>query len=145
MFKITIEGQDFESFEANVAKAAETICGAHKITGDVHTVLTEDQMADAKKEQAPEKKTTKKKAEPKKEAVEEKVETAVEEPEVDESPAELSYDKDIKPNVLKYAQAKGRNALVALLDSFGVPSAQNLQPQQFGAFIDAIQKELGDE
>lgn len=155
MFNITIQGATFEEFQDNVAKAAEQISGAHRITGDVHTVLTEKQMEDAKKEQSkeavqdePKKKSTKKSTSTKKKA--EKVEeTNVEveaEPEVAQpTSVELSYDKDIKPTVLKFAQAKGRDALVEILDSFGVATAQNLEPQQFGAFIDAINEELGDE
>jgi len=53
------------------------------------------------------------------------------EPEATPAGAEpLSYEKDVKPVLIKLAGAKGKQALTDLIASFGVPKADKLNAEQ---------------
>lgn len=56
--------------------------------------------------------------------------------------AALDYEKDVKPLALRVAKEKNRDALVAILATFGVAQANLLKPEQFGPFTTACNAAL---
>jgi len=59
--------------------------------------------------------------------------------------AEIDYTKDIAPRVLKLAEAKGREVAVATLAKFNVTKAPQLKPEDYAAFIAAVDAKLAEE
>lgn len=58
---------------------------------------------------------------------------------------ELNYANDIAPRVLKLAEAKGRDAAVAMLAKFGVTKAPQLEVGQYAEFVEAVDAKLTEE
>lgn len=74
------------------------------------------------------------------------------EPVVEETKAEepaaasdkpLDFQVDVLPRVFKLTEAKGRDAVVALLGDFGVAKASQVPPEKFGEFVAALNKAIG--
>lgn len=57
----------------------------------------------------------------------------------------LDYEKDIKPRVLLLSKEKGRDATVATLGRFGVVKATELDPAQWPAFLEFVNKVIAGE
>lgn len=55
---------------------------------------------------------------------------------------ELDYAKDVKPATLKLSKEKGREVTIAVLARFGVKGAQELDPDQWAAYIAHCDKVL---
>lgn len=70
---------------------------------------------------------------------------APKEPEAKSAKEEISYANDVAPRVLKLAETKGRDAAVALLESFGVSKAPQLEPGQYAKFIAAVDAKLEED
>jgi hypothetical protein len=70
-------------------------------------------------------------------------EPAVTEPVVAEGAEPVDYNKDVKPLLLKVSQAKGRDALLALLTKFGAKNGSDLKAEQLGDVKAAALVELG--
>lgn len=78
-------------------------------------------------------------------------EGAAQEPAVESSPSieastaasdkPATYD-DVKAAIVKLSGAKGRDAVVACLQQFGAAKGPDLKPDQFAAFIAAVEKAL---
>ena len=70
----------------------------------------------------------------------------VDTPEAHATPADpetlVSLD-EVKAAVLKLAATKGRDAAVAVLQSFGVAKAPELKPEQYAPALDALTKAMG--
>lgn len=58
---------------------------------------------------------------------------------------ELSYTDDIAPRVLKLGEVKGRDAAIAMLESFGVKKAPQLEVSQYPDFVKAVDAKLAEE
>jgi len=50
----------------------------------------------------------------------------------------LDYEKDVKPELVKFAQAKGKPALAELLKGFGVAKGDQLKGDQFAEVLAKI-------
>lgn len=95
----------------------------------------------APKDEAPKAETPKEPKAPK----EPKEPKAPKEPEAKSAKDEISYVNDVAPRVLKLAEGKGRDAAVALLESFGVSKAPQLEPGQYAKFIAAVDAKLEED
>lgn len=62
-----------------------------------------------------------------------------------ETGGEISYANDIAPRVLKLAEAKGRDAAIAILSKFGVTKAPQLDAGQYAEFIEAVDAKLAED
>lgn len=51
------------------------------------------------------------------------------------APPALSYDKDVKPQLLNVMAKAGQEALVGLLAKFGVDNGQKLPPEQYANIV----------
>lgn len=66
-------------------------------------------------------------------------------PEAHATPADpetLVTIDEVKAAVLKLAATKGREAAVAVLQSFGAAKAPELKPEQYGAVLDALNAKM---
>lgn len=54
----------------------------------------------------------------------------------------LDYERDIKPKALALAKAKGRDALFAVLGTFGAQKANDVKPEQFADLFAALDKAM---
>lgn len=59
--------------------------------------------------------------------------------------APIEYNRDIAPRVLKLAEAKGREVAVATLAKFNVTKAPQLKPEDYAAFVAAVDAKLAEE
>ena len=59
--------------------------------------------------------------------------------------AALDYEKDIKPRVLLLSKEKGREATIATLSRFGVTKATELNADQWGDFLDYVNKVIAGD
>lgn len=57
----------------------------------------------------------------------------------------IDYTDDVAPRVLKLAEKKGRDAAVAVLSQFNVTKAPQLKPDQYAAFIEAVDAKLAED
>lgn len=73
-------------------------------------------------------------AEPAEAATEPQTETA--------SAVTLDYAKDIAPKALALAKSGGRDALVAVLEQFGVDHASKIAASDYAAFLAAVEEAL---
>ena len=73
-------------------------------------------------------------------------EPVVEEAKAEEPAAEtgktLDYQADVLPVVFKLTEVKGRDAVIKVLETFGVAKASQVAPEKFGEFVDAVQAEI---
>jgi hypothetical protein len=60
----------------------------------------------------------------------------------DETAEGLNYEKEVRPALVKVSTAKGRDALVALLDKFGVTKGDQLKPSQLAKVLAAANELL---
>ena len=54
----------------------------------------------------------------------------------------LDYQKDVLPVVFKLTEVKGRDAVIKVLETFGVAKASQVAPEKFGEFVEAVQAEI---
>ncbi len=48
---------------------------------------------------------------------------------------ELDYEKDVKPALVQYLKAKGRDAGVALLAKYGAKNGEGVKPEDYAAIL----------
>jgi len=56
----------------------------------------------------------------------------------------LTYDKDVKPLILKISTTKSRDVLVAALGKFNVARGPELKPEQYAGFVAHARELLAD-
>jgi hypothetical protein len=63
-----------------------------------------------------------------------------EEPELPmgDAPKELSLDHDVAPRILEFVKAKGREAMTAILDEFGVERASQIPPARWPELLEKL-------
>lgn len=55
----------------------------------------------------------------------------------------LDYQADVLPLVFKLTEVKGRDAVIKVLETFGVAKASQVASEKFGEFVAAVQAEIG--
>lgn len=55
----------------------------------------------------------------------------------------IDYEADIKPRVIKLAEAKGRAGVLAVFDTFGVDHASKVPVESYGKLVAALDSALG--
>lgn len=54
------------------------------------------------------------------------------------APAEIDYVTTVKPAVLAYIAANGRQSINPILADFGITNAQQLEPSRYADFLEAL-------
>lgn len=139
-YELKITADNFAAFKAHIialeemftledtAPVADPVMPEVKKAAAKGTTKAEPAKVEASKEETKAAEPEVSKEEPKAEVVEAKT---------------LDFQEDVLPLVFKLTEAKGRDAVIAVLETFSVAKASQVAPERFGEFVDALNAAIG--